>query len=226
MAISQRQIHEAADELVCRGESPTLAAVRKELSQRYGGGGGSFTTISEALKIWRARQHRAEQVGEVRLPDAVRQAIETAGRSIYQAAREAAQGEVEALKSALDVREQEIAQERSEALVLADQLSAELDQTRGEVERLRDELTRTHARTAEATTLAQERQTRIAELGKDLRAEEAASKSAREEADTLRSENAKLQERTTNMEQRAGELSSQVEHLQTKLTELAQSRST
>ena len=60
MAITPEQIIETAEALVERGASPTLAAVRQEL------GGGSFTTISEALRSWRERrqasQARAESV--------------------------------------------------------------------------------------------------------------------------------------------------------------------
>jgi hypothetical protein len=41
------EIHAIADRLAATGQRPTLAAVRKEL------GGGSFTTISEAMKDWR-----------------------------------------------------------------------------------------------------------------------------------------------------------------------------
>lgn len=61
MALSkEEQIHAVADAIVERGESPTLAAVRKEL------GGGSFTTISEAMKSWRAsRNQRPASVPEI-----------------------------------------------------------------------------------------------------------------------------------------------------------------
>jgi hypothetical protein len=48
MAIDKQQIFKAANELDLTGHSPTLAAVRKVL------GGGSFTTISEAMNEWRA----------------------------------------------------------------------------------------------------------------------------------------------------------------------------
>ena len=44
MAITKDQIFQAADQLTVAGESATMAAVRKLL------GGGSYTTINEALK--------------------------------------------------------------------------------------------------------------------------------------------------------------------------------
>ena len=46
MAISTAEIHAAADALAAQGKRPTLAAVRAAL------GGGSFSTIGEALKTW------------------------------------------------------------------------------------------------------------------------------------------------------------------------------
>lgn len=48
MAISREQILAAADQIAGAGGTPTLAAVRDAV------GGGSFTTISEVLKAWRA----------------------------------------------------------------------------------------------------------------------------------------------------------------------------
>ena len=44
MPLTAEQIHTAADALVEAGERPTLAAVRRAV------GGGSFTTISEAMQ--------------------------------------------------------------------------------------------------------------------------------------------------------------------------------
>ena len=53
MAISIDDVFSAADRLSESGQQPTLAAVRSAL------GGGSFTTISEAMKSWRAMQQAA-----------------------------------------------------------------------------------------------------------------------------------------------------------------------
>ena len=54
MAITAEQIFAVADELDAAGQNPTLAAVRKIL------GGGSFTTISEAMTEWKARKAAKE----------------------------------------------------------------------------------------------------------------------------------------------------------------------
>lgn len=47
--ITTERVHAAADTLAAQGESPTLMAVRQQL------GGGSFSTISNAMKIWHTR---------------------------------------------------------------------------------------------------------------------------------------------------------------------------
>ena len=53
MAITTADIHAAADRIAEAGQQPTLAAVRSAL------GGGSFTTISESMKAWKAAQQTA-----------------------------------------------------------------------------------------------------------------------------------------------------------------------
>ena len=50
MTSTTARIFEIADELDAAGHNPTLASVRKAL------GGGSYTTISEAMGEWRARK--------------------------------------------------------------------------------------------------------------------------------------------------------------------------
>lgn len=79
-ALTEAMIHKAADELVALGKNPTQAAVRAHL------GGGSFTTIGEAMKTWhKAREEQAARAAVVRLPDelegkldGVRQILEAA----------------------------------------------------------------------------------------------------------------------------------------------------
>ena len=63
MAITTEQIHATADQLASEGIKPTQTAVRERL------GGGSFTTIVEALKTWRQEQHTTAQLAEVVLPN-------------------------------------------------------------------------------------------------------------------------------------------------------------
>ena len=48
MAINTADVHTAADALAAQGKRATLSAIRAAL------GGGSFSTIGEALKSWNA----------------------------------------------------------------------------------------------------------------------------------------------------------------------------
>ena len=71
MAITKEQIFAVADELDAAGQNPTLASVRKQL------GGGSFTTISEAMNEWRAR--KASQAAPIPQPAPAADTEQTAG---------------------------------------------------------------------------------------------------------------------------------------------------
>ena len=52
MAITRERIWTAADQLDAEGDRPTLAAIRKKL------GGGSYSTISEAMRPCRPSRCR------------------------------------------------------------------------------------------------------------------------------------------------------------------------
>ena len=56
MALTTQDIHAAADRLQEQGIKPTLAEVRKAL------GGGSFTTISDAMQSWKREQQEEQEL--------------------------------------------------------------------------------------------------------------------------------------------------------------------
>ena len=124
---SQDEIWAAADALVKAGERPTLAAVRKAV------GGGSFTTISEAMAEWRARQAVAEPVREP-APVAVSQHAAVLVSELWAQAQAIAHERLQADREALEVTRVEMARERAEAVELADLLAGELDLVRAELE--------------------------------------------------------------------------------------------
>ena len=124
---SQQEIWAAADALVKAGERPTLAAVRKAV------GGGSFTTISEAMGAWRARQAIAEPVREP-APVAVSQQAAVLAAELWAQALAIAHERLQADREALEAARVEMARERAEAVELADLLAGELDQVRAELE--------------------------------------------------------------------------------------------
>ena len=80
MAITTQQIHAIADQLHEQGIKPTLAEVRKAL------GGGSFTTISEAMKSWRQDNQQEEQLRQVELPSSIAERLQTLGADMWQTA--------------------------------------------------------------------------------------------------------------------------------------------
>jgi hypothetical protein len=157
MALTEAQIHAAADQLVAAGKSPTLAAVRAAI------GGGSFTTISEVLKRWRASRQTPATSSEP-APPPVLQAAEGLAATVWQRALETAQGRLEAEREALASERQELEASRAEAAELADQLAAEVETQRGEMERLRAEVERQAAALASAEAVAVEQRAGAAEL--------------------------------------------------------------
>ena len=124
---SQEAIWAAADALVEAGERPTLAAVRKAV------GGGSFTTISEAMGAWRGRQAIAEPVREP-APVAVSQQAAVLAAELWAQALAIAHERLQTDREALEAAREEMARERAEAVELADFLAAEMDQVRAELE--------------------------------------------------------------------------------------------
>ena len=124
---SQEAIWAAADALVKAGERPTLAAVRKVV------GGGSFTTISEAMAEWRGRQAIAEPVREP-APVAVAQQAAVLAAELWAQALAIAHERLQADREALEATRVEMARERAEAVELADLLAGELDLVRAEQE--------------------------------------------------------------------------------------------
>ena len=80
MALTIQQVHNTADQLQGQGIKPTLAEVRKAL------GGGSFTTISEAMKSWRQDNQEEAQLRQVELPSSIAERLQTLGADMWQTA--------------------------------------------------------------------------------------------------------------------------------------------
>lgn len=125
MAITKEQIFAAADELDAAGQNPTLALVRKAV------GGGSFTTISDAMNEWKAR--KSAQAAPLRdpAPQAVNDKLAELGADLWSVALELANNRLAAEREALEAVRVEMEAGRQEAAELADQLTAELDETKG-----------------------------------------------------------------------------------------------
>jgi len=131
MAITREQIWAAADELDAAGQNPTLSAVRKAV------GGGSFTTIQEAMTEWKARRaSREASIQQEPAPQIITDRLQEVGREIWAAALELANVRLAAERQAMEAARQEMDGARQEAAELADQLTAELDEAKSQVENL------------------------------------------------------------------------------------------
>jgi chromosome segregation ATPase len=177
MAITPEQIIETAEALAERGESPTLAAVRREL------GGGSYTTISEALKGWRERRQVSQARAEaVQVPARVQEALAQAGTLVWTEATRQHAAQLAAERAALDVERQRSEGERREAVELADQVSRDLDQVRGERDQALQAVAQERQGHDQARAEAREQRALADERGRHGEAQEAELRDLRRQA--------------------------------------------
>jgi chromosome segregation ATPase len=176
MNTTTERIFAVADELDANGQSPTLAAVRKAL------GGGSYTTISQAMTEWKARKAAKETLIREAAPQAIADLLGKFGMEVWAQALQMANGRLAAEREALEKARQEIEAQHQEAAELADQVSAELETARQEAINLREQLqaeqntTRTMGETlrererdlAVATARTEEINTRATQLHEQL----------------------------------------------------------
>lgn len=132
MAITKEQIHAAADQIAASGETPTLANVRKAL------GGGSFTTISDAMNEWKAKQQKPSVTTKESTPEAISKRLNELGGDLWAYAVELANSRLSAEREGLEAARAKMQAEQQEAATIADQLSEEL-------ETLKDRFARVHA---------------------------------------------------------------------------------
>ena len=126
MAITKEQIFAVADELDGAGQNPTLAIVRKVI------GGGSFTTISQAMSEWKARKAEKEAPIREAPPPSVTELISALGAEVWSAALTLANGRLATERAALEEARVQLEADKAEAAELADQMSGELDALRAE----------------------------------------------------------------------------------------------
>jgi predicted nucleic acid-binding Zn-ribbon protein len=176
MAITKEQIFAAADELDAGGQSPTLSAVRKAV------GGGSFTTISEAMTEWKARRAAKEAPASEPVPDAVADRLEAATRDLWAAAVELATSRLHGERERMDDARRILEASQHEAAELANQLAGELEIAKARNLELEaaarnaqaeaDDLRRQIASAAERIVLADARvaeiEKRVADLNREL----------------------------------------------------------
>ncbi len=124
MAITLQDIHAVADTIAAQGGNPTLAAVRKAL------GGGSFTTISEAMKEWKLKHQAQAIITPLReaAPTAISERLSAFGGEIWAIALELSNSRLQSERESLELVRKELEQAQQETGDFADQLSTELEQ--------------------------------------------------------------------------------------------------
>lgn len=126
MAITTAQIHAAADQIDKEGKRPTLAGVRTVL------GGGSFSTIQEAMKSWSSKGDDEEATAEP-VPGEVCDEAERFTAALWQLAEKHAAAAFEVERGSHQAKCSQASAELSDAIQAADEQS-------GRAERLQNEL--------------------------------------------------------------------------------------
>jgi chromosome segregation ATPase len=175
MALTKDQILQAADQLAAAGTAPTLAAVRAAV------GGGSYTTINEALKEWKAKQQAAVMPLREPAPEGISKRLDEVGAEVWAIALELANARLTSEREALEATRQQLETAQQEATELADQLSAELEALQAQ------HLQATQDLQAANTTLEQLRQEN-ASLSRQLATTEARAEETTKRADDLKAE--------------------------------------
>ena len=175
MALTKDQILQAADQLAAAGTTPTLAAVRAAV------GGGSYTTINEALKEWKAKQQAAAMPLREPAPEGISKRLDEVGAEVWAIALELANARLTSEREALEVTRTQMEIAQREATELADQLSAELETLQAQHRQTSEAL---QAASTTIDTLQQENAT----LSRQLATTEARAEETTKRADDLKAE--------------------------------------
>ncbi len=177
MAITRERIFEVAEAMDAAGQVPTLAAVRKAI------GGGSFTTISEAMTEWKTHKAAKETPLREPAPPALAERLTEFGAELWAIALDLANRRLAAERESLDAARVQLEAQKQEAAELADQVTGELEtlQTklaaleaaelaaRTEAVGLREQLAKTGERAATAEARAGEIEKRADDLNAELK---------------------------------------------------------
>ena len=188
MAITTEQIHATADQLAQQGIKPTQTNVREAL------GGGSFTTIAEALRTWRQEQETVTQLQAVVIPQDITDRTQTLTAQIWETAQQLANERLAKEREALEHKEALMNAEVEEAQQIVRTLEAEQAELTAQLDDL------TNKATSQAEQLEQERDNnrKQAEQIKQL---ETQLKAQQERADDL----AERLEKQTNLNHQQAE---------------------
>lgn len=183
MAITDKDIFAAAEDMQAAGQRPTQTNIREKL------GGGSFATIGPALKRWRDERSEESELAEVELPPELAEAISTLGGRVWQ--------------SAISVAESRLNSERDALAAVREELDAEVREAQEAVGALEDEA-------LELTTQIHTLEDRAAELTEEASRRENELLQARGEVAKVE---AVYQERVSGLEARLNDALQTIERI-------------
>lgn len=186
MAISIEDVYSVADRLAESGQQPTLAAVRSAL------GGGSFTTISEAMKSWRSRQQAAAIPVREAAPVAVMERLNQLGADVWAMAISMANDRLAKEREAFEDSKVGMERAHKEAAELADQMAAELESARKQLEQQSALLSDAQESTQTSQAALAEAQRRSDSLAELLERERTLSKEMQAKAEKAIADAARL----------------------------------
>lgn len=186
MAITTQDIHATADQLQADGINPTLANIRSEL------GGGSFTTISEAMKSWRQQHEQQTQLKQVEIPSHLNERLQAFGGALWE--------------TSLDIADDRLNKEREALELIKKQSQQEVDEYAESVKLLEDEnkdllqqLDKESEKAEEAVSQRDKALTEANELKLQLATLQGENKAQQKQIDTLIAEREKLASRVEEL---------------------------
>jgi chromosome segregation ATPase len=191
--LTKEMIWQAAEKLLAEGKQPKVASVRDVL------GKGSFSTINDAMKEWRAAQVKPEAPIREIAPSAISERLESFGGEIWAIAQEIATNRLKAEREALETARAEMEAQQTETAEMADHLAAEIEQLRAQLADQKNEITELEklvdlGKTANEQTMNKlfkseaensERLTRISDLTDQIKHSRTLIVEAHQERDTL-----------------------------------------
>lgn len=199
--VQYEDVQRAIDDLLARGESPSVQKVREVL------GTGSFTTISDHLREWRTRREENRDVPPPRgMPAALQELAEALWQKAQEGANQALAHYREEADGRVEAAEERVAEARRQAEDASQReaaLAAHLTATEQRLEERSTALARCEAERDQHAAQAHRLETRHAELEgllERIRGEMASQGQAHQQA--LKDQEAQQRERLAREEQR------------------------
>lgn len=190
MAITTEQIHATADQLAQQGIKPTQTNVREAL------GGGSFTTIAEALRTWRQEQETVTQLQAVVIPQDITDRTQTLTAQIWETAQAIANERLAKEREALAHKEALLIGENDEMQKVVATLENEQAELTNQLDTLNNENSSLNTRNNELENIVNSLKTQL-QAEKD-RADQATNQATGLQA-KLDEQNAKIERLTADL---------------------------